>query len=98
MNVEHSLMRRFRKYHQDNPGVYDLFKRFAHESRDSGLKRFSADAILHRIRWYVAVETKGSFKVNNIASAFYARMLVDEDPSFAGFFEMRKARADEAVV
>jgi hypothetical protein len=93
--VAASLLDRFRKYHRDNPRVYELFKRYAREARDAGHARYSARDILARIRWEVSVVTRGEFKCNNIASPFYARMLVEEDPTFAGFFEMRRAVADE---
>lgn len=57
--------------------------------------RYSADAILHRIRWLTNIETSDAkFRVNDHWSAFYARMLLKDDPSFTGFFELRKAAAD----
>lgn len=90
-----SVRSRFERFHRANPAVYDLFRRFAREAMASGRERFSADAILHRIRWYVAIETKGDFKCNNDCAAFYARMLIAEQPAFAGFFELRKSAADE---
>jgi hypothetical protein len=83
---------RFQRFHADNPQVYTLFKRFAREARDK-VKRYSADAILHRIRWHVSVETRGDeFKVNNDWAAYYARLLIAEDASYVAFFELRKIR------
>jgi hypothetical protein len=80
-----------------NPAVWELFVRFAGEAKDAGLSRFSADAILHRIRWFVAVQTRGDdFKVNNDWAAYMARKLMAERPEFAGFFELRRSRQDRA--
>lgn len=84
----------FEEFHKANPHVYEAFKRFAREAQGK-VARYSADAILHRIRWFAAIETSGDeFKVNDHWSAFYARLLIRDDPSFTGFFELRKAAAD----
>lgn len=90
-----TVTERFQAFHRRNPHVYDLFRRFAVEALESGRPRFSADCVLHRIRWFEAVETRGgAFKVNDAAGAFYARMLAAEDPRFARFFRFRASAAD----
>ena len=54
----------------------------------------SADALLHRIRWEVAVNTTGDdFKINNDFAALYARKFREQYPEHAGFFETRERRA-----
>jgi len=91
-----TIAQRFARFHAANPHVYELFARFAAEVRAAGHNRFSADAILHRIRWYCGVETKNmDFKINNDFSAYYSRLLVSNDPSFDGFFETRRIRNTE---
>lgn len=85
----------FEEFHSQNPQVYEAFKRFAREAKGK-VARYSSDAILHRIRWWTAIETTdGSFKINDHWSSFYARLLMRDDPSFNGFFELRKAAADK---
>lgn len=84
----------FEEFHRANPHVYEAFKRFAREAQGK-VARYSADAILHRIRWFSTIETNDpAWKLNDHWSAFYARKLLKDDPSFAGFFELRKAAAD----
>lgn len=85
---------RFLKYHRDNPHVYDLFKEYARKVREDGLKKFSARGVFDILRWRVAFETKGEFKVGNDVSPYYARMLIHEDPTFAPFFTLRQSDAD----
>jgi hypothetical protein len=87
----------FEDYHRKNPHVYDAFKALAREIRDQGHRKYGAKTILERLRWESEVRYRGSgleFKLNNNikdrCSARYARRLVAEDPSFEGFFEMRK--------
>lgn len=82
----------FSEYHERNPHVYELFKRFAMQARNAGRRRFGAKAIMERVRWYAEIETHGGdgFKVNNNFTSRYARMLIDEYPEFKGFFETRR--------
>lgn len=82
------------RFHAENPEVYRLFCRFAFEVIRAGHKRYSSDAILHRIRWHTNVETRGAeFKINDHHSAAYARLFLAEHPGHAGFFETRVRRS-----
>jgi hypothetical protein len=86
----------FEEFHKNNPHIYSAFKRFAREAKRVR-NHYSARDIIHRIRWYTAIESKDKdgFKINNNWSPFYARMLQAEDPAFQDFFRNRKAAADE---
>lgn len=88
----------WRKYHFDNPKVWIWFQQFAYQAIDAGHSRYSADAILHRIRWHVTVETKGDvFKLNNNHSAYYGRLFAKMYPNH-NIFETRELTSgvDEA--
>lgn len=92
--AEHAR-RRFEDFHRANPRVFSLFERFALQAARAGRTRYSARTIIHRIRWYVEVETTGDhFKVNNDYSPFYARMFVRKWPMYKDLFEMRTSVAD----
>ncbi len=98
MTIE--MIDHFRAFDAENPRVFGLFVRFAHEARAAGHEYFSADAIVHRIRWETAIVTRDhncDFKVNDHYVAFYARKLMAEDPSFRGFFRLRSSVADMMV-
>lgn len=85
----------FSEYHEKNPQVYVLFKKYAQMALDRGFKKFSAKAIFERLRWHYSVETEGDeFKLNNNYTAYYARKLMAE-PEFMGFFELRKCKRIE---
>lgn len=89
---ERSIQQRFEEFHGLHPEVFDLFRRFAGELRARGIGHYSADAILHRIRWHYDVERvadASGFKINNSYSSRYARLLIQIDPSYGGFFELR---------
>lgn len=81
----------FAEYDNQNPAVWEMLKRFSFDAIRSGHRRFSADSILHRIRWETTVAAKNSrFKINNNFSANYARKFIREYPQFSNFFEIRK--------
>lgn len=90
-----TIRERFEAFHSANPQVFQHFKRFAWEAKRMGRSRWSADAIIQRIRWFICIETAGDdFKVNDHFSAEYARLLIAEEPAFEGFFELRKTRQE----
>lgn len=92
------LERQFREFHRDNPHVYRLFDKFTRQVLATGRGRYSADAILHRVRWHTAIETRSdSFKINNNWAAFYARMWMHDNPAYKEFFETRVQRSGAAV-
>lgn len=81
----------FLAFHADNPDVWTLFDRFAHQAVRSGRPCYSARAIMERIRWHYAVETQSpdEFKINNNHTPFYARMWLERNPAHAEFFRTR---------
>lgn len=85
----------FEKFDEANPFVWELFVKFTMELIRAGRTRYSADSILHRIRWETAVKTTDeTFKINNNFSAFYARKFMSVFTMYDGFFELRKSKAD----
>lgn len=88
---------RFERFHRVNPNVYAMFRRLAREIKSRGHRRYSADAILHQMRWLFDMEPtdEGEHpKINNDYAACLARLLMREEPDFAGFFKLRKTRTD----
>jgi len=86
----------FRAFHAANPHVYAHLRRFALEAKRSGRPRISINLLHERLRWFTTIEVQGdAFKVNNNWRPFYARLLMHEEPELAGFFETRRASADE---
>jgi len=85
------LIRKFEKFHEQNPGVYSLFLRFTKEAKAAGRPRFSGWMIANRIRWYTSIETKGEdCKISNDFIAVYVRLIVYLFPEFEGFFQLKR--------
>lgn len=89
------LKQAFEDFHAQNPGVYELFKRFTFELIQAGRTYYSSDAVCHRIRWHTAIETEGDdFKINNDYTAYYARKFMRDFPEYKGFFRVRSVAAE----
>lgn len=86
------------RYHAEHPEVYARFVHYAHRLRDAGRRWASSDGILHLIRaeyWFDKGQSE--FMVNDVCSSWYARKLIADDPSFLGFFELRKTRTERLL-
>jgi hypothetical protein len=85
----------FEAFHAQHPECYDLFKRFAHELYEKGVRRYGARSIGEHMRWHYAVNQArdGGFKLNDHCWPRYARMLMAEDARFRQFFEVRERAA-----
>jgi len=87
-------MERAKEFDRKNPHVYALFKKFAFELIEAGVKRTSADVVYNRIRWETAIQTKGdTFKINENFKAYFARRFIKEHPQYEGFFAFRRLRS-----
>jgi hypothetical protein len=97
-DVSKELLAKFKEFNEQNPKIYDLFKRFAMEAKQAGRTRFSHWMIINRIRWYTNVETTGDdFKISNDFIAIYARLLVWQMPEFEGFFLLKQCNPDRKL-
>lgn len=68
-----------------------LFEELALQVKAQGFKRYSADALLHRIRWHMHVERgRRDFKCNDHYTAPLARWFLRRHPEYDGFFELRE--------
>lgn len=96
--LNQTLVRNFFKYHNENPEVYQLFKRYAQQMKQSGRRRYSAKAIFERVRWHYDIQTTGDdFKINNNYTAMYARLMIVEDNNWMSFFQLRKFMPDPST-
>lgn len=70
------------------------FESLALELHGLGFKKYSADAILHRLRWHHHVELgDAAFKLNDHWTAPLARWFMNRNPKAGKFFELRERAA-----
>lgn len=86
------IVKRFWKYHQDNPHIFGLFRKFSEDVFRAGKRRYGVQALSERIRWHIQVETKGDdFKMNNNHLSCYSRLVMIECPHLSGIFKTRRS-------
>lgn len=86
------LREEFNAFHAEHPEVYRLFCRFVDELLARGFTHYSADAVVHRVRWHTQVESQDAdgFKINDHFVAFYARLWRRQHPKHQDFFRIRE--------
>lgn len=86
-----SIRDRFHRFHNRNPHVYDTIISIAVQMKKANVHKFGMKGIFEYLRWQYSMQTQGeSYKLNNIYTALYARLVMDHEPELRGFFETRK--------
>lgn len=89
-----AMLEAVRAFHKAHPEVWTLFERFALDRAARGFAHYSADAVMHRVRWETSGgdKTRGEdgFKINDHHVAFYARRFMRLHPELPGFFRTRR--------
>lgn len=93
------IARRFDEFHADNPRVYAVLVRLAREWVNStGRRKLGIKTLYERARWEIALATSDAdFKLNNNFTAFYARLIMAQEPDLDGLFDLRTSEADEWI-
>jgi hypothetical protein len=84
----------FKKYDEENPHIWEEFKKYSFQAKKRQFKNYSAKGIFEVIRWHTAIEGNDMFKLNNNYHADYARKMMAEFPEFDGFFAIRELKAE----
>lgn len=79
-------------YHRANPLVFALLHETAMRLKAEGHKHYGVKALFEQLRFHERFHTLGDYKLNNNATAWYARYLMDHEPQLRGFFETRERR------
>ena len=87
--VKLTTAERFEAFHAANPHVYRCLREKALELRRQGITRWGIKGLWEVVRWSRARTTGDFRKLNNNFPAFYARLLMRQEPELAGFFETR---------
>ncbi len=89
-DIDKRLLDQWWAFHRRNPGVFKSFRDNALRMKACGRKRYSAWAIINKVRWDYDLKTEGDeFKINNNHIALYARYMIHKHPEFKGFFNLR---------
>jgi len=83
---------KFEKYHRENPEIWEAFKELTFQLIKAGRKHYSADGILHAIRFNTAIRGSNERKIDNNYSSYYSRLFTGNFPEHKDFFEQRKLK------
>lgn len=93
-----SIEERFDAFHGRNPQVYKALRQLALDMRGRGVRHYGIKALFEVLRYEYALRTEGdTFKLNNNYTALYARLLMEQEPELAGFFETRRRLTEVAA-
>jgi hypothetical protein len=94
---ELSMSEAFWQFHQANPHIYEILRKFAFEAVQRRRRKIGMKLLFERVRWHVVVETDtdDDFKLNNNFTAFYARLFAEDHPEHKDLFAFRASSADE---
>ena len=88
------LDEQFKAFHAANPHVYEHLRTLALNARRKDITVGIA-MLFEVLRWQYLMATSDAsseFKLNNNYRAFYARLLMEQEPELAGYFETRTQR------
>lgn len=92
---------RFEAFHALNPHVYDalvsLARRFI---AATGKRKLGAQRLVEIARWDMELATKGEeeFEINNTYRAYYARLIMWQEPDLHDVFDLRHAPEPDAWI
>jgi hypothetical protein len=91
MRSEAEIAAKVKKFHEENPEVWNWFQWFTNQHIREGFTHLSADYIMHLVRYKTRAGDKhGLFKINNDFVRFYADAWGKYYPEHAKIFQKRK--------
>lgn len=94
-----TFLERFRIFHRNNPQVYAELVRLCREGKATGRRHLGIRTLWEVMRWNLAnvhVATNdptSDLKLNDHYHTYYARLIMEQEPDLAGFFELRTLRS-----
>ncbi|MEU3783388.1 hypothetical protein [Streptomyces sp900129855] len=89
-----SIDERFDAFHASRPWVYEALEELTAEWVAGGGGRISVKALFERLRWPASSDCGGEpYRLNNVFTSRYARLLCREHPEWASAFELRRLRS-----
>ena len=99
VKAQSQLEEKFLEFHSRHPEVYDALSLLAHQwRRQKPHARLGIKMLMERVRWELALGARDeSPRLNNNHSAFYARLLMAQEPALEGMFMLKKQRYESTI-
>jgi hypothetical protein len=82
------LWKEFLEFHKNNPHIYENYKQEILSAISSGRELYSISMITEHNRW------DKKFRISNNHRAYYARLFIEENPQYKGFFRLRPIKTE----
>lgn len=95
-STERRIERAFRRFHAENPHVYQELLRLSRSAKKShGRERIGMKMLWEVMRWnlWLKIKTTDEFKLNNNYTSRYARIIMKNEPDLADLFETRELKS-----
>jgi hypothetical protein len=89
---------KFELFHSSNPHVYQALVTLARRFRAKNRSAQTGISMLYEVlRWeyYLATDSEDDYKLCNSYRAFYARLIMQNEPDLEGIFNLKQSVADE---
>ena len=91
LRKKESIIEKFNRFHQRNPHVYHLIVDISKRMKQSGVHKFGMKGVFEYLRWQYTMQTQGErYRLNNIFTSIYARLVMETEVELRGFFDIRK--------
>ena len=99
VKAQSQLEEKFLEFHAKHPEVYAALSDLAHQwRRHRPHARLGIKMLMERVRWELALGARDeSPRLNNNHSAFYARLLMAQEPALEGMFFLKKQRYESTI-
>jgi hypothetical protein len=100
VTAQSQLEEKFLEFHSKHPEVYAALSKFAHEwrHRKGPGARLGIRVVIERVRWELGLGAEDETpRLNNNHAAFYARLLMAQEPRLEGLFILKKQRYESTI-
>lgn len=90
-----TIKERFERFHAAHPEVYTELTELTRQAVRAGRRRVGMKQVFEVVRWhrFVRPDKAEDFRLNNIYTAHYARLIMRQEPDLFGVFDTRKLRS-----
>jgi hypothetical protein len=92
-----TLEEKFLEFHRNNPAVYDALVEEGRILIIRGHRKFGISMLWEQLRWRCYLETyddEVDFRLPNNYRAYYARLIMQQEPLFEGVFSLAELRSN----
>jgi len=83
------LNREFNSFNRRNPSVYTKLLELSLRLKRVGASKYGMKALFEILRFNALLQSDKKFELNNSYAPYYARLLMQNEPSLDGFFRIR---------